>query len=35
MLFLGIIDGGNTRLLLAGADVPINGGDTVLLLSAG
>jgi hypothetical protein len=35
MLFLGMIDGGNTTLLLAGADVLINSGDMVLLLSAG
>ncbi len=35
MLFLGMIDGGNTTLLLAGTDGLINGGDTVLLLSAG
>jgi hypothetical protein len=35
MLFLGMIDGGNTTLLLAGADGLIDGGDTALLLSAG
>ncbi len=35
MLFLGMIDGGNTTLLLAGADGLINGRDKTLLLSAG
>jgi hypothetical protein len=35
MIFLGMIGGGNTMLLLAGADGLINGGDTALLLSAG
>jgi hypothetical protein len=35
MLLLGMIDGGNTTLLLAGADGLIDGGDTALLLSAG
>jgi hypothetical protein len=35
MLFLGMIDGGKTTLLLAGADGLINGGDMALLLSAG
>ncbi len=35
MLFLGMIDSGNTMLLLAGADGLIGGGDTALLLSAG
>ncbi len=35
MLFLGMINGGNTTLLLAGVDGLINGGDMVLLLSAG
>ncbi len=35
MLFLGMIDGGNTTLLLAGADGLIDGGDTALLLLAG
>jgi hypothetical protein len=34
MLFLGMIDGGNTTLLLAGADGLIDGGDTALLLLA-
>jgi hypothetical protein len=34
MLFLGMIDGGNTTLLLAGADGRINSGDMALLLSA-
>jgi hypothetical protein len=35
MLFLGMINGGNTMLLLVGADGLINGGDMALLLSAG
>jgi hypothetical protein len=35
MLFLGMINGGNTTLLLAGANGLINGGDTALLLLAG
>jgi len=35
MLFLGMIDGGNTTLLLADADGLIDGGDTALLLLAG
>jgi hypothetical protein len=35
MLFLGMIDGGNTTLLLAGANGLIDGGDTALLLLAG
>jgi hypothetical protein len=35
MLFLGMIDSGNTTLLLTGVDGLINGGDTALLLSAG
>jgi hypothetical protein len=35
MLFLGMIGGSNTTLLLAGADELINGRDTVLLLLAG
>jgi arginine repressor len=35
MLFLGMINGSNTTLLLASADGLINGGDTALLLSAG
>jgi hypothetical protein len=35
MLFLGMIDGGNTTLLLAGAGGLINGRDTTLLLLAG
>jgi hypothetical protein len=35
MLFLGMINGGDTTLLLAGVDVLINGGDMALLLSAG
>jgi hypothetical protein len=35
MVFLGMIDSGNTTLLLAGADGLINSGDTELLLSAG
>jgi hypothetical protein len=35
MLFLGMIDGGNTTLLLAGADGLIDGRDMALLLSAG
>ncbi len=33
--FLGMIDGGNTMLLLAGAGGLIDGRDTMLLLSAG
>ncbi len=35
MLFLGMIDGCKTRLLLAGADGLIDGGDMALLLLAG
>jgi hypothetical protein len=35
MLFLGMINGSNTTLLLAGADGLIDGGDMVLLLLAG
>jgi hypothetical protein len=35
MLFLGMINGGNTTLLLAGADGRIDGGDMALLLLAG
>jgi hypothetical protein len=35
MHFLGMIDGGNTRLLLADADGLIDGRDTALLLLAG
>ncbi len=35
MLFLGMIDGGNTTLLLASAGELIDGRDTMLLLSAG
>jgi hypothetical protein len=35
MLFLGMINIGNTTLLLAGAGGLINGRDTTLLLSAG
>jgi hypothetical protein len=35
MLFLGMINGCKTMLLLAGADVLINGGDMALLLLAG
>jgi hypothetical protein len=35
MLFLGMIDGGNTTLLLAGAGGLIDGRDTTLLLLAG
>jgi hypothetical protein len=35
MLFLGMIDGGNTMLLLAGVGGLINGRDMMLLLSAG
>ncbi len=35
MLFLGMIDGGNTTLLLPVAGGMIDGRDTVLLLSAG
>jgi hypothetical protein len=35
MLFLGMIDGGNTTLLLAGMGGLINGRDTTLLLLAG
>jgi hypothetical protein len=35
MIFLGMINGGNTTLLLAGADGLIDGGDTALLLLAG
>ena len=33
--FLGMIDGSNTTILLAGADGLINGRDMMLLLSAG
>jgi hypothetical protein len=35
MLFLGMINGGNTTLLLAGTGGLIDGRDTTLLLSAG
>jgi hypothetical protein len=35
MLFLGMINIGNTTLLLAGMGGLINGRDTMLLLSAG
>ncbi len=35
MLFLGMIDGGDTTLLLAGVGGLINGRDMTLLLSAG
>jgi hypothetical protein len=35
MLFLGMINGGNTALLLAGAGGLIKGRDTTLLLLAG
>jgi hypothetical protein len=35
MLFLGMIDGGKTTLLLAGAGGLINGRDMMLLLLAG
>ncbi len=35
MLFLGMIDGGNTTLLLTGADGLIDSRDMVLLLLAG
>ncbi len=35
MLFLGMIKGGNTMLLLAGAGGLINDRDMTLLLSAG
>jgi hypothetical protein len=35
MLFLGMINGGNTTLLLAGAGGLINGRDMMLLLLAG
>jgi hypothetical protein len=35
MLFLGMIDGGDTTLLLAGAGGLIDDRDTTLLLSAG
>jgi hypothetical protein len=35
MLFLGMINGSNTTLLLAGAGGLINGRDMTLLLSAG
>jgi hypothetical protein len=35
MLFLGMIDGSNTTLLLAGAGGLINSRDMMLLLSAG
>jgi hypothetical protein len=35
MLFLGMIYGGNTMLLLVGAGGLINGRDTTFLLSAG
>jgi hypothetical protein len=34
MLFLGMIDGGDTTLLLAGANGRIDGRDTMLLLLA-
>jgi hypothetical protein len=34
MIFFGMIDGGNTTLLLAGAGGQINGRDTTLLLLA-
>ncbi len=35
ILFLGMIDGGNTTLLLVGTGGLINGRDTTLLLLAG
>ncbi len=35
MLFLGMINGGNTTLLLAGAGGLIDSRDTMLLASAG
>jgi hypothetical protein len=35
MLFLGMIDGSDTTLLLAGAGGLINGRDTTLLFLAG
>jgi hypothetical protein len=35
MLFLGMINGGNTTLLLEGAGGLIDGRDMILLLSAG
>jgi hypothetical protein len=35
MIFLGMIGGGNTTLLLAGAGGLINGRDMTLFLSAG
>jgi hypothetical protein len=35
MLFLGMIDGGNTRLILPVAGGMIEGRDTALLLLAG
>jgi hypothetical protein len=35
MLFLGMIDGGDTTLLLASVGGQINGRDMTLLLSAG
>ena len=35
MLFLGMINGGNTMLLLAGAGGLIDGRDMALLLLAG
>jgi hypothetical protein len=35
MLFLGMIDGGNTMLLLVGAGGLIDGRDMALLLLAG
>ncbi len=35
MLFLGMVDGGNTTLLLVGAGGLINGRDTMLFLLAG
>jgi hypothetical protein len=35
MIFLGMIDGSNTTLLLAGAGGLINGRDMMLLLLAG
>jgi hypothetical protein len=35
MIFLGMINGGDTTLLLAGAGGQIDGRDMTLLLSAG
>jgi hypothetical protein len=35
MLFLSMVDGGDTKLLLVGAGGLIDGRDTTLLLSAG